>query len=74
MATKADKELAYNAGRQAFAEPPERRSIDACPFSPLDHPEERASWLQGFEDALNDEPARDDLRKQLAAAKKEVSS
>jgi hypothetical protein len=33
--------------------------------------EERTSWLQGFEDALNDEPSKDDLRTQLAAAKKE---
>lgn len=55
MATNEALELAYDAGRAAFAEPPERRSVDACPFSPVDHPEQREAWLDGFESAMNEQ-------------------
>jgi hypothetical protein len=39
MASETDKELAYEAGQQALTEPRERRSVDACPFSAIEHPE-----------------------------------
>lgn len=49
--TKLEKELAYFAGRHAITEPAERRSVEACPFPGGD---ERAEWLRGFADAVND--------------------
>ena len=71
MASKSDKALAYEAGRQALSEPSERRTVDACPFSALDNPDERAEWLQGFADALEE---AGDLKKALAAAKEELDA
>jgi hypothetical protein len=67
MATKADKELAFEAGvRNATTEPPERRGVAACPFEPGD--ELRAEWLRGFEEGLNQGQAEADIRKELADA------
>jgi hypothetical protein len=58
------KRLAYDAGRAAFtSEPPERRTPDGCPFSPIDEPELRAQWLDGFADALDAEPDRSAIRR-----------
>jgi ribosome modulation factor len=69
MATNDALALAYDAGRAAFAEPPERRSVSACPFSPLDHPEQREAWLDGFESAMNDQvDLAADLKKARNAA------
>ena len=42
MASKTATDLAYEAGRNVINEPPERRTVDACPFSEIEHPEERA--------------------------------
>jgi ribosome modulation factor len=71
MASETDKELAYEAGQQALTEPRERRSVDACPFSAIEHPEERAQWLAGFSDALD---AEGELRDALAAAQEELNA
>ena len=68
MATKDEQRLAYEAGRAVLSEPPERQSIDACPF-PEGTPE-RAEWLRGFSEALDEAPPVDDLKKQLRAARK----
>lgn len=67
MATKLDKELAYEAGRNVLTEPSERRSVDACPF-PVGS-DERVEWLRGFEDALDE---AGDVRSALKAARKEA--
>lgn len=66
MATNDALELAYEAGKAAFYEPAERRGADACPFSPLDHPEQREAWLDGFEAAMDEQV---DLRDALKAAR-----
>ncbi len=66
MASKRDIELAYEAGQAILSEPAERRSVDACPFSAIDHPEEREAWLDGFESALDEQA---DHRKALKAAR-----
>lgn len=70
-ATKKELELAYEAGRAAYeSEPRERRTADACPFSPIEHPEQREQWLDGFTDAFEDDtvdPA--ELRKKLKEAR-----
>jgi ribosome modulation factor len=66
VATKKALTLAYNAGRAALSEPPERRSADACPFGPG---EERDEWLRGFEDALDEQPDPAELKRQIREAK-----
>ncbi len=71
MATETDKELAYAAGQAALTEPGDRRSVDACPFSVIDNPEERSEWLRGFADALD---ASGELRAALAAAQEELDA
>jgi ribosome modulation factor len=76
--TQKAERLAHDAGRAAFStEPAERRTIDGCPFSEVDHPEERLAWLEGFQAALDEEPDRASLRDQLktahAAARKAAS-
>lgn len=60
MATKAEKQQAYDAGRslrrvsndslpqEAVSDP-----VAACPFPEGD--EQRAEWLQGFKDAIDEE-------------------
>lgn len=59
----ADKKLAYEAGQAAYAsEPGHRRHPDSCPFPPGD---ERAEWMRGFAEALDEEPDRGDLRRAL---------
>lgn len=74
MATADDKRLAREAGRTAFrTEPPERRHPDACPFDPRDETDERAEWLAGFAEAMDEEPDRTALRKALTAAQQEVT-
>lgn len=55
MASAQAKKLAYKAGRAAAAEPGERRSVDACPFSSVESPEERIEWLRGLQEALDDD-------------------
>ncbi len=60
---KQEHALAYAAGTAAMTEPPERRTPDACPF-PVGS-DERAEWLRGLSDALDAEPDRPTLRKEL---------
>jgi ribosome modulation factor len=67
MATQREKDLAYEAGQAALSEPPERRTVEACPFA--EGTEERAEWLAGFDDALEDQS---DLRKKIKAARANV--
>lgn len=67
--TKDALSTAYDAGRAAITEPPERRGPHACPFSPIDHPEERLEWLQGLSDAIDEQPSIDDLKAELKKAK-----
>lgn len=68
MASKSAKQLAFEAGRNAYlTEPPDRRSVDGCPFEP--GTDERTAWLNGFSDALESTPSDDDLRKALKEAK-----
>jgi hypothetical protein len=70
MASKSARALAYDAGRAAFeSEPPDRRHPDSCPFSPLDQPEERAEWLRGFGDVLDEATPVEDLRAALKESK-----
>lgn len=66
--TKQQREMAYNAGRAAMSEPPERRTPSACPFGDT-HPEQRAAWLDGFGDALEETPPVADLKSELKAAR-----
>lgn len=66
MATKAEKSLAYEAGRVAITEPPERRSPEACPFPPGS--EERTEWLRGLIGALDEQPDPAELRRALKEA------
>lgn len=66
--TKAALTAAYNAGRAASTEPPERRSLNACPFSLADNPEERAQWLQGLSDAIGEQPSTAELEAALKEA------
>lgn len=74
MATKAEKQQAYDAGRslrrvsndvlpaEAVSDP-----VAACPFPEGDP--QRAEWLQGFKDALDEENAEQpDHRKLIADA------
>lgn len=67
MATDAERELAYAAGRAAFSEPPERRSIDACPFEV--GTEERAEWIAGFGSALDEFDDVTELRRAVNEAR-----
>jgi truncated hemoglobin YjbI len=63
MSTKKARAMAYEAGRHALTEPPERRSVDANPFEPGS--DESDEWLRGFSDALNNLPDPATLQKQL---------
>jgi ribosome modulation factor len=57
-------EAAREAGRQAMlSEPPERRSVDACPFEPGS--DERAAWVAGFAEALDEQPDIAALKRQV---------
>lgn len=68
MANKTEKQMAYEAGRQAVNDQYAREhGSDACPFGEGD---ERAEWLRGFSDALNDAPDRATLSKDLDDAMK----
>jgi ribosome modulation factor len=66
MANKTEKSMAYDAGRAALSEPPDRRTPDACPF-PADT-EERSEWLRGLSDALDEAPDPTDLRRAIKEA------
>ena len=69
MATKAEKAMAYEAGRHAFGDEYARlHGADACPFDP--GTDERAEWLRGFSEALEDVPDRATLTKNLSDAMK----
>lgn len=69
MTDTAHLEQAHQAGRAAFlSEPPYRRHPDSCPFDPRDEADERAAWLAGFEEALDDTPPVYDLRAALEEA------
>jgi hypothetical protein len=71
-AADSPEELAYEAGQVAADDPQARRhGADACPFSPVDHPEERQAWFKGLRDALEEQPSVEDLR---AAAHEEAGS
>lgn len=60
---KNAESLAYESGRLAADDSYARRhGLDACPFSPVDHPEQRAAWLKGLRDALEDQPSVESLR------------
>jgi hypothetical protein len=62
-AAKSPEQLAYEAGRDAADDPSARRAgADACPFSPIDNPEERAAWFKGVAAALEEQPPVDLLR------------
>lgn len=66
MTTKNERALAYDAGRAAISEPPDRRHPDACPF-PVGS-DERAEWLRGLGDALDEQPDVTALRKAVTEA------
>lgn len=69
-AAESPEELAYEAGRDAADDPAARRGgAEACPFSPVDHPDERKAWFKGLRDALEEQPSVEELR---AAAHEEV--
>jgi ribosome modulation factor len=63
MAKKTEKQLAYEAGRAMASEPPVRRNPGACPFEA--DTDERAEWLRGFSDAIEEQPSVADLQKQI---------
>ncbi len=50
MAKNDSLEMAYDAGMAAFGS---AQPVAACPFSPIDHPEQRESWLDGYEAGVN---------------------
>jgi hypothetical protein len=64
--TKKALTMAREAGRAMRTEPGERRGVDACPFPEGDP--QRAEWLQGFAEALEEERAKPDLHKELQEA------
>lgn len=66
MASKAEKEAAYTAGRANLSEPGGRVGPDACPF-PVGS-EERAEWLRGLKEALDERPDPAELRQALREA------
>lgn len=66
------KGMAYEAGRAAMSEPPERRTVDACPFA--EGTKEREAWLDGFSHALDEVPSVSDLKAELEAARVKGSS
>lgn len=66
MANKTEKAAAYDAGRAAITEPPERRGPDACPFPP--GTDERSAWLSGLADAVDEQPDPAELRKAIREA------
>jgi hypothetical protein len=71
-AADSPETLAYEAGRVAADDPQARRhGADACPFSPVDHVEERQAWFKGLRDALEEQPSVEELR---SAANEEIGS
>lgn len=63
------QDLAYKAGQAALGEPSGRRSVDACPFSAIEHPQQRDAWLRGFADAAEAaQPDIDAIRAEIKAA------
>lgn len=69
MASKNALELAYAAGKNLMSEPPDRRGVEACPFSAIDHAEEREAWLDGYSDALDEQEDLTAARKALKEAR-----
>ena len=66
-AAESPEELAYEAGRVAADDPTARRAgAEACPFSPVDHPDERKAWFKGLAEALEEQPSLDELRAAVA--------
>ena len=65
-ATEKARSMAYEAGRAAMSEPPERRTPDACPFA---DGEERAEWLRGFADAVDEQPDPAELKRKIREAR-----
>lgn len=66
-ASKSDEQLAYEAGRDAADDPTARRAGEqACPFSPIESPNERAAWFKGLGEALDEIPTTDELRAAVA--------
>ena len=60
---KSAEDLAYDAGRHAANDNAARRNgIEACPFSEIEHPEERKAWLRGLGDELAETPDISALR------------
>lgn len=66
MATKLDKELAYQAGTNVASEPGDRRAITSCPFE--DGSDERIEWLKGFRDAISTQPDPGDIEAAIEEA------
>lgn len=63
--------VAYEAGRAAADDAATRRAgAAACPFSPVDHPDERRAWFKGLSDVLDEIQPIDALR---AEVEKETS-
>lgn len=64
MASSTELKKARDAGRRAaLTEPPERRTVDGCPFEP--GTEERAEWLEAFASAFEEVPDPATIRKQV---------
>jgi ribosome modulation factor len=66
--TKKAKQLAYEAGRNMRTEPSERKSLEACPFEEGDP--QRAEWLRGFSDALDEQAKEIEVHKEIREALK----
>jgi ribosome modulation factor len=66
--TKKAAKLAYDAGRHMRTEPPERKTLEACPFEEGDP--QRAEWLRGFSDALDERVNEDKVHAEVKEALK----
>jgi ribosome modulation factor len=67
VASNRDKALARKAGKRAFGDPTvAEHGIDACPFP--EGTDERAEWLAGLAEAIDEAPDPADLRKALKDA------
>lgn len=70
---KSPEDLAFDAGRAAANDPDARKhGVAACPFSPLDHSEDREAWLSGFAAALDEEFDPRAMLAEIKAAKKDA--
>lgn len=65
MTTK-DEQLAFTAGKAMSSEPSERHGVEACPFE--EGTAERAAWLRGYQEILDQQPDTASLTKDLEDA------